>query len=109
MIKLLCKKFIKDCENTKDKTVREKYTTLSGILGIICNIVLFAVKFAIGTIMHSLAITSDAFNNLSDMGTSVMAVISAKLSNKKPDASHPFGHGRFEYISSLIISFLIIF
>ncbi len=107
MIKALVKMFIKDSENTGDKFVREKYTTLSGTLGILCNLVLFAVKLAIGTIMNSLAITSDAFNNLSDMGTSVMAVISAKLSNRRPDASHPFGHGRFEYISSLIISFLI--
>ncbi len=107
MIKTLLKAFVKDYENTQDKSVREKYTTLSGVLGILCNLLLFIVKLIIGTVMKSLAITSDAFNNLSDMGTSVMAVISAKLSNRKPDASHPFGHGRFEYISSLIISFLI--
>lgn len=107
MIKTLLKVLIKDYENTADKGVREKYTTLSGVLGILCNLLLFIVKLIIGTVMKSLAITSDAFNNLSDMGTSVMAVISAKLSNRKPDASHPFGHGRFEYISSLIISFLI--
>ena len=107
MIKTLLKAFVKDYENTQDKSVREKYTTLSGTLGILCNLLLFIVKLIIGTVMKSLAITSDAFNNLSDMGTSVMAVISAKLSNRKPDASHPFGHGRFEYISSLIISFLI--
>ena len=107
MIRFLIKKFIPDYENTADKKVREKYSTLSGILGIICNIILFAIKLAIGTIMHSIAITSDAFNNLSDMGTSIMAIIGAKFSNRRPDADHPFGHGRFEYISSLIISFLI--
>ncbi len=107
MIKLLVRAFIKDGDNVTDKTVREKHISLGGVLGIICNLVLFVVKLVIGGLMHSLAITSDAFNNLSDMGTSVMAVIGAKLSNKKPDADHPFGHGRFEYISSLIISFLI--
>ncbi len=107
MTQLLIKLFIPDYKNTTDKFVREKYGTLSGSLGIICNLILFAVKLIIGTIMSSIAITSDAFNNLSDMGTSVMSVISAKMSNRRPDADHPFGHGRFEYISSLIISFLI--
>lgn len=107
MTGLLIKLFIPDYKNTADKFVRERYGTLSGTLGIICNLVLFAVKLVIGTIMGSIAITSDAFNNLSDMGTSVMSVISAKMSNRRPDADHPFGHGRFEYISSLIISFLI--
>ena len=107
MTQLLIKLFIPDYKNTTDKFVRERYGTLSGALGIICNIVLFAVKLIIGTLMGSIAITSDAFNNLSDMGTSVMSVISAKMSNRHPDADHPFGHGRFEYISSLIISFLI--
>lgn len=107
MIKLLVRAFIKDSDNTADKAIREKHISLGGVLGIICNLVLFVVKLIIGSLMKSLAITSDAFNNLSDMGTSIMAVISAKLSNKKPDADHPFGHGRFEYISSLIISFLI--
>ena len=107
MIKILLKKFIPNFENVKDKKVRENYTTLSGILGILCNLVLFAVKFIIGSAMSSIAITSDAFNNLSDMGTSVMAIIGAKLSSRRPDADHPFGHGRFEYISSLIISFII--
>ena len=107
MTQLLIKLFIPDYKNTTDKFVRERYGTLSGALGIICNVILFAVKLIIGTIMGSIAITSDAFNNLSDMGTSVMSVISAKMSNRHPDADHPFGHGRFEYISSLIISFLI--
>lgn len=107
MIKILLRKFVPDFENVKDKKVRENYTTLSGVLGIICNLVLFGVKFIIGSAMSSIAIMSDAFNNLSDMGTSVMAIIGAKLSSRRPDADHPFGHGRFEYISSLIISFII--
>ncbi len=108
MIKLLIKLFIKDRTNTTDKGVREKYGTLSGVLGILCNIFLFAVKFTVGTVMSSVAVISDSFNNLADSGSSVMTVISAKFSNKKPDADHPFGHGRFEYISSLIISFAVI-
>ena len=107
MTKLLLSIFIKDYKNTSDKLVREKYGTLSGVLGIICNLALFLVKIIIGTLMGSMAITSDAFNNLSDMGSSIMAIISAKMSTRRPDADHPFGHGRFEYISSLIISFLI--
>jgi len=107
MTKLLLSIFVKNYKNTTDKKVREDYGTLSGVLGIICNFALFLVKMIIGTVMGSIAITSDAFNNLSDMGSSVMAIISSKMSNRKPDADHPFGHGRFEYISSLIISFLI--
>ena len=108
MIKLLIKCFIKNNENTSDKHVREKYGVLSGVLGIICNLVLFGVKLVIGNLMNSIAITSDAFNNLSDCGASVVSVISAKMSNMHPDAEHPFGHGRIEYISSLIVSFIII-
>lgn len=108
MIKLLVKWFIKDSENTGDKHVREKYGVLSGVLGIVCNLFLFCVKLVIGTVMNSMAITSDAFNNLSDCGTSVVSVISAKMSNMHPDSEHPFGHGRIEYVSSLIVSFIII-
>ncbi len=108
MIKLFIKIFIKDNENTADKTVREKYGTLSGILGIVCNVFLFGVKFALGTVLGSIAVISDSFNNLADSGSSVMTVISAKLSNKRPDRDHPFGHGRFEYVSSLIISLAVI-
>lgn len=107
MTQFLIRRFIPNWQNTSDKFVRERYGTLSGVLGIICNFVLFLVKLVIGFFMSSIAITSDAFNNLSDMGSSVMAIISAKMSNRRPDADHPFGHGRFEYISSLIISFLI--
>ncbi len=108
MIKFLIKLFIKDSENISDKKVREKYGTLSGVLGIVCNVLLFVLKFTIGTLMNSIAVISDSFNNLADSGSSVMTIISAKLSNKRPDREHPFGHGRFEYIASLIISFLII-
>jgi len=107
MIKLLIKKFIPNHKEVQDVHVREKYGILSGVLGIVCNLFLFLLKLLIGLTMNSIAITSDAFNNLSDMGSSMMTVIGAKMSNQKPDAEHPFGHGRFEYVASLIISFII--
>ena len=87
---------------------RTKICLAAGVLGIICNLLLFALKLGIGAIMNSIAIISDAFNNLSDTGSSVVTIIGAKLSRKKPDKEHPFGHGRYEYISSLIVSFIII-
>lgn len=98
---------IKDYKNTTDKKVREQYSIVGGVLGILCNLFLFISKFTIGTMTHSVAIVSDAFNNLTDMGSSVISIISAKLSNKPPDKTHPFGHGRFEYLSSLTISIII--
>lgn len=108
MIKLLIRKFIKNYKNVNDKKVRESYTILCGMAGLFCNIILFLMKLFIGIAMNSIAIMGDAFNNLSDTGSGIVAIIGAKLSNKKPDAEHPFGHGRVEYISSLIISFLIL-
>ncbi|MBO5734338.1 MAG: cation transporter [Clostridia bacterium] len=108
LIRFLTKSFIKDAENITAPSVRSAYGVFGGILGIICNIVLFVLKLTIGTLVNSIAIVSDAFNNLSDMGSSIVAMIGAKLSNQRPDEEHPFGHGRFEYISSLIVSFIII-
>lgn len=108
LIKFLTKIFIKNSDNTTSPSVRAAYGVFGGILGVVCNIVLFIVKFAIGSIIGSIAIISDAFNNLSDIGSSVVTMIGAKMSNQRPDAEHPFGHGRIEYISSLIVSFIII-
>lgn len=108
MIKFLTKTFIKDSENVSDKTVRQNYCIFGGITGAICNLMLFALKLAVGTIMNSIAVTSDAFNNLSDMGSCLVAIIGAKMSTRLPDSEHPFGHGRIEYISSLIVSFIIL-
>ena len=107
MIKFIVKHFVKDYENTEDKNVREHYTVLGGILGAICNVILFIVKLLIGIAMNSIAIMSDAFNNLSDMGSCFVAIIGAKLANRTPDREHPYGHGRIEYISSLIVSLII--
>lgn len=108
MINFFIKHFVKDYRNTADRKVRERYCVFGGILGAVCNVFLFAVKLFIGLGMNSIAIMSDAFNNLSDMGSCVVAIIGAKMSNQTPDRDHPFGHGRIEYISTLIVSFIII-
>lgn len=108
MIRFLLRKFVPDYENVSDKKVREHYSVLSGCLGIVCNLFLFLLKVTVGLIMNSIAILSDGFNNLSDIGSSVVSVIGARMSNKRPDDEHPFGHGRVEYIASLIVSFLIL-
>lgn len=108
MTKLMLKLFVKDHENTKSTIVREKYGLLSSVVGIILNILLFAVKFFIGTITNSIAITADAINNLADSGSNIVTLVSFKMSNRKPDKEHPFGHGRFEYIAALIVGFLVV-
>lgn len=108
MIKFIIKLFVRDSENVSDKTVRQNYCILGGALGALCNLFLFALKLFIGTAMNSIAVTSDAFNNLSDMGSCLVAIIGAKMSGRLPDREHPFGHGRIEYISSLIVSFMIL-
>ena len=108
LIRFLTKIFIKNSEDTQNPSVRASYGVFGGILGIICNIILFFVKFFVGNIIGSIAIISDAFNNLSDTGSSLVTMIGAHLSNQRPDREHPFGHGRIEYVSSLIVSFIII-
>lgn len=107
MIKLLIRKFIKNYEFVEDKKVREAYGVLSGVLGIICNTGLFALKLFVGLTINSIAIITDAFNNFTDLGSSIIAIISAKMSNAPPDENHPLGHGRIEYVSSLVVSFII--
>ncbi|MBR4030192.1 MAG: cation transporter [Clostridia bacterium] len=104
----LIKLFIKDYKDTNNKDVREKYCVFSGIAGIILNLILFGVKAFSAFAMGSMAVLADAFNNLSDTASSVISVAGAKLSNRRPDKEHPFGHGRIEYLSSLLVSFLII-
>lgn len=106
MIKLLVRKLIPNFEQTESADVREKYGVLGGTLGIACNLLLFVLKLAIGAVSGSIAIISDSFNNLSDCGSSLVALFGAKLSNRRPDSEHPFGHGRSEYIASLIVSFI---
>ena len=108
MTKLLIKLFIKDSEKTDDPAVRSRYGTLSGIVGILCNILLTAAKFIVGSVTGSIAITADAANNLSDAGSSAVTLVSFRLANKPADDEHPFGHGRIEYVCALIVSFIIL-
>lgn len=108
MIKYLIKRFVPNFENVNNKDVREKYGILAGTLGIVCNLMLFALKIIIGLLMNSIAIISDAINNLSDMCSSIITIASSKISNIHADREHPFGHGRVEYIASLVVSFIII-
>ena len=108
MFQFLVKKFITDYMNTDDPAVRRSYATVSSIYGIFLNILLFAGKYIAGTVSGSTAIIADAFNNLSDAGSSVISFIGFRLAGKKPDKDHPFGHGRMEYIAGFIISSVIV-
>lgn len=94
-------------KNWTEAEVREKLGVTSGIVGIFCNVVLCLFKFFIGFVTNSVSITADAMNNLSDAGSNIVTIASAKLSNKPVDKDHPFGHGRIEYISALVVAFLI--
>lgn len=107
MLNLLSKLFIKDYKNYSDSKVRTQYGVLCGVYGIFWNVLLFGAKFIVGTIAASVAMVADAFNNLSDAASSVVNILGFKLASKKPDPEHPFGHGRMEYISGLVISGLI--
>lgn len=108
MIEFLVRHFIKDYHKTEELNVRTQYGTLAGVVGIICNALLFAVKAAVGIAMHSISVTADAFNNLSDAASSVIGLVGVKLAGKPADKEHPFGHGRMEYITALVVSFLVI-
>ncbi|AYE34035.1 cation diffusion facilitator family transporter [Clostridium septicum] len=103
----LVKTFVKDNENTRNPKVRNSYGTLGGVIGIIINSLLFLIKFSIGTLVGSIAVSADAFNNLSDAASSIITIIGFKMANKPADAEHPFGHGRIEYLSALIVAFMV--
>lgn len=106
MINKLIDNFVKRKE-LSTSSLRERLGIFSGIFGICCNILLCALKFFIGSLTNSVSITADAFNNLSDAGSSIVTIAGTKLANKPVDQEHPFGHGRLEYISALIVSFFI--
>ena len=108
MTELLTRLFIRDRDNVQDPAVRQQYGTLSGLTGICLNILLFLGKLIAGTVSRSIAITADAFNNLSDAGSSVVTLIGFRLAGQKPDRHHPFGHGRIEYLSGLAVSVVIL-
>ncbi|WP_029452442.1 cation diffusion facilitator family transporter [Clostridium algidicarnis] len=103
----LVKKFVKNYKNTEEEKVRNSYGFLGGIIGIIINSLLFAIKLSIGLIVGSIAVTADAFNNLSDAASSLITILGFKLSSLPADEEHPFGHGRLEYISGLIVAFMV--
>lgn len=108
MSSLLVRLFVKDYNDTKNPQVRGRYGSLAGVVGIICNLILSGLKIGIGLIVGSLSISADGFNNLADMGSSVVAMLGFKLAGKPADRDHPFGHGRMEYMSAFIVAVLIL-
>ena len=108
MTGLLLRIFIKNSEDTDNPKVRQKYGMLSGIVGIVCNVILFVTKFFAGIITGAVSISADAFNNLSDAGSSIITFIGFKMAGKPADTEHPFGHGRIEYVAGLAVAVAII-
>jgi cation diffusion facilitator family transporter len=108
LINFLVKLFVKDYKNVNDSKVRERFGKLSSITGILVNVLLFALKFVAGKLSNSVSIVADAMNNLSDAGSSVISLISFKISGKPADKEHPFGHERMEYIASSVVSVIVI-
>lgn len=108
MIRLLSKLFIPNPDDAKDADTRMRYGILCGGVGIFFNLLLFIGKYLAGIISHSIAITADAFNNLSDAASSIVTLIGFRLAGQEPDSDHPFGHGRIEYISGFIVSAAIL-
>ena len=109
MTEIKKKKFIKESDSVDKATQRQNYGILAGVTGVVCNIILFIIKLIAGLITGHISIVADAFNNLSDMGSSVVTLIGFKAIGKPADKKHPFGHGRIEYIAGQIVSFAIIF
>lgn len=107
-MKFVRKLFVKDYQDTKNPKVRFRYGLSAGIFGIITNALLFAFKLAVGLIGNSITIIADAINNLSDAGSSVVTLVGFKLSSAPPDKDHPFGHARYEYITSLLVSVVVL-
>lgn len=103
----IIKKIIKDSDNINDENVRNSYGYLAGVVGIIANLILFITKASIGLITSSISILADSINNLSDMASSIITIVGFKLSSMPPDREHPFGHGRLEYVSALIVAFMV--
>lgn len=107
MLDFLIQKLIRNYENTSDPSVRKAYGTFSSVIGIVCNLLLFGLKSTMGLFSHSIAIVSDAFNNLSDCASCLITIFGYKLAAKPADKNHPFGHGRIEYLTSFVIAVMI--
>lgn len=108
MTEFLVRHFVKDYQSVEKSAVRTAYGVLASIVGILCNVCLFLVKFVVGLLINSVSVTADAFNNLSDAASSVISFVGVKMAGKPADKEHPFGHGRIEYIAALIVSFLVL-
>ncbi|MCI7804553.1 MAG: cation diffusion facilitator family transporter, partial [Oscillospiraceae bacterium] len=108
MTNLLVHKFVKNYDDINDPVVRRNYGTLSSLVGIFCNIMLFVLKYIMGTLSGSISIISDAFNNLSDSAGCIVTLLGYKMASKPADKDHPFGHGRMEYLTALFIAVLIL-
>lgn len=108
MTEFLVRRFVKNYEHTETVAVRTAYGVLASMVGIFCNVFLFLVKGAIGIVLHSISVTADAFNNLSDAGSSIIGLVGVKMAEKPSDEEHPFGHGRIEYIAALIVAFIVL-
>lgn len=109
MTDLILRIFVRDHKNTEDPAVRDKCGRVAGAVGIVTNFLLFLMKIIVGTVFHSVSITADAVNNLTDSGSSVVTLIGFKMASKPADEKHPFGHARIEYLSGVIVSFIVIF
>lgn len=109
MTNLILRIFIRDHKNTEDPAVRDKCGRVAGAVGIVTNFLLFLMKIIVGTVFHSVSVTADAVNNLTDSGSSVVTLIGFKMASKPADEKHPFGHARIEYLSGVIVSFIVIF
>ena len=109
MTDLILRIFVRDHKNTEDPAVRDKCGRVAGAVGIVTNFLLFLMKIIVGTVFHSVSVTADAVNNLTDSGSSVVTLIGFKMAGKPADEKHPFGHARIENLSGVIVSFIVIF
>ena len=107
MTELLSRLFVKNHQDAQNPAVRTAYGTMVSITGIIVNLILFAAKFLVGSLFGAISIVGDAVNNLSDAGTQIISLISFRIAAKPADREHPFGHARIEYVTSMIVSFLV--
>ena len=108
MTGFLVRHFVKEYQDVEKVSVRTAYGVLASVTGIFCNVFLFVVKWTVGFLIHSISVMADAFNNLSDAGSSIIGLVGVKMAEKPADEEHPFGHGRIEYIAALIVAFLVL-
>ena len=108
MIQLLIRTFIRDADNTTSRTVRTAYGNLACLVSVVCNLLLFAGKTAVGTLFGSVSITADGLNNLSDASSNIVSLIGFKLGSRPADSEHPYGHARYEYLAGLAVSVMIL-